>query len=161
MEFQDLKEWFFHYSHGLFLTPEKLYNTLVKNKNYSLVFFHSSNQAQTKNLVKKGLMNFENLAEKYKGKLQFAVCDVDLEKECHKLVHLFELEDKKLPYVRILYGMDGKGSHYKVFKLHKEEYKRVELEYDGQVAKYETSLEGIDRLAKKFIDFDVSMDIKN
>lgn len=76
--------------------------------------------------------------------MQFAVCDIALEQECRKLVHLFELEDKKLPYVRVLYGMDGSGNHYKVFKLHKNEYERVNEEYDGDVSKYESSLEGIE-----------------
>lgn len=129
MQLVDLKEWFFHFSHGLFLSPDKLYQNLVKNKNYSLVFFHSSNQPETHSLVRQGLKNFESLAEKYKGQLQFSVCDIALENECIKLSHLFELEDKPLPFIRILYGMDGSGNHYKVFKLHKKEYDRTKEEY--------------------------------
>lgn len=57
--------------------------------------------------------------------------------------------------------MDGTGNHYKVFKLPKKEYERVDIDYDGDVSKYETSLEGIESMVKKFMEFDVSMDIKN
>lgn len=57
------------------------------------------------------------MAEKYKGELSFGICDIVLEKECRDLVHNFELEDHKLPFVRILYAMSGKSNKYKVFKL--------------------------------------------
>lgn len=109
MQIEDMKNWFFHYSHDILATPQQIYQNIVKSKNYVVVFFHSSQSNLNHSLVKKGLKNFETIAQEYKGVIQFGICDVDLEKECQELVQIFELEDQELPYVRVLYGMSGKG----------------------------------------------------
>lgn len=112
MDQTQIKNWFFHYSHALLLSPAKIHQTLIKNKNYALVFFHGSNQNEGKEMIRKGLQHLESVADKYKGQMSFGVCDVDIEKECQSIVHHFELEDHKFPFVRVLYGMAGQGSQY-------------------------------------------------
>lgn len=42
---------------------------------------------------------------------------------------IFELDDKKLPLIRVLYAGKGQGNDLKVFKMSKEMYKKYLSEY--------------------------------
>lgn len=67
-------------------------------------------------------MVFEKFAKRNKGKIQFTICDTYLDKECSDMLVEFELEDKKLPFVRILYGEEGQSENYRVFQMSDESY---------------------------------------
>ena len=47
----------------------------------------------------------------------FTVCDVYLDNKCQELLDTFELNDKKLPLVRVIYAGKGQGNNFKVFKM--------------------------------------------
>lgn len=152
------KHWIFHHSHGFLAQPELAYKNIVERKNYGLVFFHTSENIKNENLTKKGLLNFEKLSKPFKGKIQFTLCDVFIDKKCEELINLFELEKKEMPFVRILYASTDKN--YRVFKLQKKVIKNLTKKKKMSEMELEISNLGIKTLITDFQTFEVDLDIK-
>jgi hypothetical protein len=157
-----LKDWIYHHSHGYLADPQLAYKNIVKRKNYGMVFFHSSNNNTHESLTKKGIVNFEKTAKILKGKIQFTLCDIYLQKTCEELYHLFELENKQLPFIRVLYSsISGKTEQFRAFKL-QQDFVEGELKKNTKTTEMEIEMseEGIKRLVSDFKVFDVDLDVK-
>ena len=154
------KHWIFHHSHGYLAEPQLAFKNIVERKNYGLVFFHSSETIENEKLTKKGMLNFEKNAESFKGKIQFTICDIFIEKKCEELMNLFELEKKQMPFIRILYASQGKNENYRAFKLQKKVIQDLKKTKNKTEMEFEMSNSGIKRLITDFQTFDVDLDLK-
>ncbi len=107
------------------MNPKNAYDKIVKNKNWGMVMFYDSQSMTDESKLKTATKNFEKMAELFKGKITFTICDVYLEKTCMDLLELFELEQNELPMIRVLYAMSGQSGHHQVFRMEDSVYEEM------------------------------------